>query len=305
MMNKIFISDKKKYNLSLLENATCVEQNNKFINDVFDHEELNSYFFSINDEDAQDFDKLYQLDIKISNVGKMSFFFLKEEINKDEIIQEIQILKDLDVSNIENKKIKVNKLIEIAKNKQALFAIFSSNQIDTLQLENFSNSPLKIIYVLPDKKKLEKANKQRGKIGSYFLLLGKEKLLVIFSIVAALIIGFVMTLGIYHCYPNNPVYIFSFICSAAGATLNFFVYRDILKKYNVISPMFITGIILNILGIGAGAGIFVGYYNILTNIPPEIPGLGTLVGIGILASTLLIIVSILIAIIIKKLLKKK
>lgn len=304
-MKNISINLNKQYNLSLLENVTCVEHNDRFIRDVFDHEDLDYYKYFIDNNTPESFSTLYQLDIKISKVGKMSFFFLKKDYNNENVINKIQDLKNFEITDNESKKIKVNKLLEIVGKENALFGIFISDELETLSSSDFDCSPINIIFVKPDLKKLAKANKKHGIVGKYFIKIGKEKLIVLFSFISALIISFVSALGIYNCYPNNAVYIFFFICAAAATALNFFIYRDIQKKYQLIDSLFFTSLILNILGVGGGIGIFVGYYSALKNIPEVIPSLGTLSWISILVSLILLIISIGVSILLNKLIKKK
>lgn len=304
------IYQKKSYSLIIENSVTEIKYNDVFLDTILSHDSLELFKYKLTkDEEGKSIDQLYQLDIKINEVGKTSIFFLKDAFNKDELLSQVSALKEMPVSDIILKKKKVDALLAIISQFSPIFLIFNSDKNVPYGIDNFTTYNFPVLYVKQKEKKVV-IDKKTGEIKqpSKFALAAervwKEKFIVIFLFISTLITGFCLPSGIYNCYINNVVYIFFFIMVAACTILSGFIYRDLFKKEQIKSPLFVTGLIFNILGVGAGFGFYSIYFNALTNVPEVIPNIGVFALYTFLISIVLIIISIIVPIVVEKLLKK-
>ena len=85
----------------------------------------------------------------------------------------------------------------------------------------------------------------------------KDKFHFLFALVATFLIGFTLSIGIYNAYAGKLICIFFFICSLAGAFLDFMIYKDAFKEYPVKSPFVVMTGFSSLVGLGISIG---GYF---------------------------------------------
>ena len=99
--------------------------------------------------------------------------------------------------------------------------------------------------------------KIKSKLFNPIPVIKKDKFHFLFALIATFLIGFTLSIGIFNAYAGKLICIFFFICSLAGAFLNFMIYKDAFKTYELKDPFVITTIIASAIGIGLNIG---GYY---------------------------------------------
>ena len=297
----MLITKGKKTLIDLNNIDNTIVHKSEFIIDVLDHDELSSYTLENNDKKFN-FADLYQLDIKINAIGKSTFFFVKENFNKDEVINKISILRNMETTNNELKIKKINSLFEIVKPYNPLLIVYSNGENSDIKREDIIISDINVIFIDKNHKKL---NKKETPISKYFFELGKNKITLIFSGLALLLSSFSVLIGVYDTYINNAAYIFFFIILVVGLGLNGFIFYDLYKKVPFKKATFITTIIFDLIVTAGGTGLFILYRNSLKDVPLTVPGLdiNIITGLGVLIG--LFIISIIAPLLIKKLINKK
>lgn len=99
-----------------------------------------------------------------------------------------------------------------------------------------------------------------SKIGLFFKRSGHiikyDKINFLFTLIAAVLIGFTVGVGLYKAYYGQYICIFFFVVAIAGMVLNAFVYRDALIDNRIKSLHFLLNVITSIIGVGMAIGFY-------------------------------------------------
>lgn len=292
-----------------------VNLDSPIFDDILNRSNLDSITFI--KEEKYSLNDLFQLRVNVSDVGLFHFFYEINGFDKEEIIKEISILKEIEVTDLESAINKVNKLLDIAKKYDPKFLIFKEqgNKYSILdQLEKIIGNDLLTFVDLekdlppqeeiqeapvnkivedanPNKEKTEK--KKEPKQNAQFKKDFKEnKFHFLLLLVSTLLLMTSISLGILNIYAKNLLSIFLFISAAIGLVMNGLSYYDFFRVFKIKNKLFALSLVSNLIGLGLGVGGFA----ILFNITPTIetaPKLGLLILYGLVASILSIALVIL------------
>lgn len=263
-----FIS-KNGSELILNEQFSLVNKNISPIKEILNKKDFTSFSFS--DDDAFSLADTIQIQVNIVDVGAMIYFFKKEGFQKDDYIAEVSKLKEMKIESLYDVINKVKALYEVSAPFNPLFAIYNPSGkymiYDDCFKTNFNG--LKVIYV-SDKNNNYVLNEVNGgtevnevektekfKFFNPFPVIAQYKLHFFFAVIATLLLGLTLAIAIYDSYAGKMLCIFFYICSLAGAFLNFMIYKDSLKHFTFKTPFFITTIMSSVVGIGLSIG---GYF---------------------------------------------
>lgn len=309
-----FISPKDN-TTSFSQGIIEVDEDFSPIKEILKKSDFSQYFFvpSDNDEDKISLGSVFQLQVNVKNVGVFHFIFKSEGFNKEEIVNQISGLKDMNVDNAESARYKVGALVSIVKNYDPLFAVFKESP-DTYyysyQLDLVINNMFPVFVVKPEEEYQmdefvigdniyeESASKPEKKKKS--LKISKDKLLkdllknkfsLLLIFISTLLLEVSIPLAILNIYAKNALYIFLFICGVIGIVMNTYCYIDYFRNRNVKNPLFLISVASNVLGLGIGIGIFAIFYNISTKAEGT-PNIGSLIAIGVLVTIIIVAATI-------------
>ena len=304
--------------ITFTQSIVEVEEDFSPIKEILKKNDFSNFYFvpSDNDEDKIALSSVFQLQVNVKNVGVFHFIFKSEGFNKEEVVNQVSALKDMNVDNSESARYKVNALISILKNYDPLFAVYKENP-DTYyyayQVDMIINRMFPVFVVKGEedlqmdeifigdtffeesaskpekKKKIVKVSKEK-------LLkdLFKNKFSLLLIFVSTVLIQVSIPLGILNVYSKNALYIFLFICGVIGIVMNAYCYIDYFRNRNIKNPLFLFSTLANLIGLGVGIGVFAIFYNI-SNKEEGVPAIGSFIAIGVLVT--LIVVAATIAII--------
>ena len=304
--------------ITFAQSIVEVEEDFSPIKEILKKNDFSNFYFvpSDNDEDKIALSSVFQLQVNVKNVGVFHFIFKSEGFNKEEVVNQVSALKDMNVDNSESARYKVNALISILKNYDPLFAVYKENP-DTYyyayQLDMIINRMFPVFVVKGEEdlqmdeifigdtffeesaSKPEK-KKKAVKISKDKLLkdLNKNKFSLLLVFVSTVLIQVSIPLGILNVYSKNALYIFLFICGVIGIVMNAYCYIDYFRNRNIKNPLFLFSTLSNLIGLGVGIGVFAIFYNI-SNKEEGVPAIGSFIAIGVLVT--LIVVAATIAII--------
>lgn len=228
-----------------------------------------SFSFDDSKDQSINFDDLFQLRVNVKDVGGFDLFFKQVDFNKEEIIKQIIVLKEMQVDGLESAKEKVSALFNIFGNNLPLFVCYSPKGEFQIGLDDIPSDTF-LFLIKPVEKpkpvKQEKAPKVNnsnsffGKVSEFFSPIVTNTVHYLFILISSFLIGFSSSIGIYYCYAGNNVFYFLFVCSLVGALLNFFVYSDYFKKYFILSKDTALTAIDVLIGIGLSIGSFFIFY---------------------------------------------
>ena len=229
--------------------------------------------FDNNEEQKLLLENSFHLLVNVKEVGSFHFFFDSKTFQKQEIIDKVLLLKE-----IENPLEKVDEMFALLKEQNVLFVIYLAKGDKFLSKEQLEKYQENIFYVPKDNEeekqeiveeehKEVKSQKFASKIADFFAPLLEDHIKFLFITIAALIISFAATMAIYYCYAGKTVYYVFFIFTLVGALFNFVIFKDYFKegkyKYN-------DGI-LSALFIAVGYALSVGFYKIFLSLANDVP----------------------------------
>ena len=138
----------------------------------------------------------------------------------------------------------------------------------------------------------EKTKKEKGKFNfkETFLeivsIIKKEKFHFLFSFVATFLLGVTLAIGVFDAYAGKMICIFFFICSLAGAFLNFMIYKDTYKQGGFKTLFNLITIIFSVIGSVAGFGVYMAFKAITRDAPAVQPHVLMIIGLMILVFAL-------------------
>ena len=255
----------------------------------------------------------FRLHVNVNKVGVFYFYFDISEDKKDIIIEDIRTLKSIEVISLITMMEKVDKLFKIAEKYNLLFALYQ--QADEFPLDLAICKTLNIHTPLfnidknaepakeikrpvrepkEPKQKEEKEAKQKGegkpffnKIKDFFSPLKEHKLHFIFSLVAAILVGFTASVGVYNSFAGKSIAIFFFTCALVGAGLNVLINFDTNRKYETDGPFLGLTILDAFVGSLVGMVGLIIFYVTQKDIPSNMP---SLFGLSILTIIITVVV---------------
>lgn len=307
-----------------------IKENDSPFKEILKKGDLSSTYF-INGENEEDkicLGECFQLQVNVKAVGVFHFFFKLEGFNKEEVIKKVAILKDIIVKDSETATNKISVLIDVLKQYNPLFMLYKEYEksffvID--DLEKVTKNAFPVLYIKTEVieeiqevtvgkedndevTKTEKKKFQFKNVKTSFIKIGKclakNKFHILLILVSTLLIQVSIPLGIFNIYSANMLYIFLFICAAIGVAMNAYCYIDYFKSKTIKDMLFVLSAITNVVGIGAGIGAFAIFYTISTK-TEKTPPMGNLILLGLLISSIIIIVTIITTYIIRKTIKPK
>lgn len=254
------------------------------------------------EENEVKFDDIFTLQFNVKKVGSVSCLFKKDDLNKEEIINEITNLKEIKVKDIDTAKSKIKSLLEIIKKYNSLFVVYKPNGDFLLNEDQFKEATdLVTFYMEQVNEDAEIDDSKKVKLENPIKVIKKDKYHFLFAIIASFLIGFTISIAIFDIYLGKLIYIFFFICSIAGMTLNGFIYNDSMKKNKFLSTHFIITSCSTLLGLALSVGGYLIFKNVSKDKPAQNPSIFLMIIIAIL----LILLSAGIAFVIRKLKQKK
>lgn len=258
-----------------------------------------SFSFDDNKDQSINFEDLFQLRVNVKEVGGFDLLFKQVDFNKEEIIKQIIVLKEMQVDSLESAKEKVSALFNIFSNNPPLFVCYSPKGEYQISLDDVPSDTF-LFLVKPVEKpkpiKQEKTPKASnnssffGRVLEFFSPIATNPVHYLFILISSFLIGFSSSIGIYYCYVGNNVFYFLFVCSLVGALLNFFVYSDYFKQYSVISKETALTAIDVLIGIGLSIGSFFIFYVVQKEKPTSLKSPLTIL---LIMSAVIILVNVL------------
>lgn len=285
---------KNGYEVSFLKDLATSSKDVSPIKEILDRKDFTQFTFV--GETEIPLSELMPIQVNILDVGQCIYFFNKENFDKDGFVENVSKLKDMQISSFHDVLAKVKALDEITFTYNPVFIIYNpigkfriyEDCYRTLNLKNktiyvslVENDALITKVEVSSENKAEKENtvhqsednseekitkspsekgfwkNVKSKLFNPIAVIKKDKFHFLFALVATFLIGFTLSIGIYNAYAGKLICIFFFICSLAGAFLNFMIYKDAFKTNKLSSPFAITTIIFSIIGLGLSIG---GYY---------------------------------------------
>lgn len=263
------------------------------------------------------------LKINFNKVGVFYFYLDSKEIQKDEIIEEIRTLKNMEINSLTVLMDKIARLFKIVEKNNLLFTLFQPGNEYPLDIGIYSTLNLKSpIFVVekevepvneaneqikkdePNKDKKEKTNIKIPKfliqIKDFFLTYKQDPLYFIFSFISGVLVGFTASFGVYNAFDKKAISVFFFACAGIGVALGGIIQADAQKKENKSKAFIALSVLLTFIGtIVSMIGIVIFYYT-KKEIPENMPPLFGIAAFTITISMIALIIAQLIGILIAK-----
>ena len=155
--------------------------------------------------------------------------------------------------------------------------IYATNEKDNSIIETNNIS-------LPANEKSKDKPKEKGKFSfkETIELFKREKFHFLFAFVATFLLSVTLDIGIFDAYAGKMLCIFFFICSLAGAFLNFMIYKDTYKQSGFKSLFNILTVIISVIGLLGGFGVYMIFKSITKDVPAVIPHVLMILGMMVL-----------------------
>ena len=289
-----------------------VEINNNVspIKEIIQKNNFYDFSVAINDQ-VIPLEDSFQLQVNVKEVGTFRFIFNKDGFEKEEIINRVSELKNIEVVDGNTAKNKVSALLNIVEKPYLLFMIYEQYDDSYIDYDYFKflmNREIQTFLIKKEKKQevfeisvgeqengsneSEKNKQSKGKLFSkdnirnFFKQVLDKKFHFLLILVSTTLFEVSIPLAIVNIYSKNAIYVFLFICSLIGIGMNGYSYYDLFKRYSPKSSLSITSYITNLFGIGVGIGLFALFYN-LSNLEEDVPAVGSMILIGLLVSIII------------------
>lgn len=286
---ELIVSDEETYQF---ENQLNTVSNKTPFKELVSSDGYFDYKLKLDDNDAVSFNDLFHLKVNVKNVGSFDFFFISKDFNKDEVIEKISVLKEIEVIDIETAKNKVNKLFESFGDSKSLFLIYSpegeymlSNndiQLDTFIFFLEGVEENKAVEKKKEKKPIEKPESKNTvwrKISRFFSPLKENYIHYLFILISVVLIGFTSSMSAFNFYVGNNLFYIFFVCTLIGTVLETFVFIDYFKKHQIKSKDFILTVMDIIIATGLAIGAYYIFYIAQKVIPEKLTSSSTIVWI--------------------------
>ena len=292
------------------ERISDIKNNVSPIKEIISKKDFSS-FSIVRDEQTISLQDVFQLQVNVKEVGTFHFIFNKEGFEKDEIINRIASLKEIEITDARTAKNKVTLLLDIVDRPCLLFMIYDgldNSYIDKTYFTMFMNKDIQTFFIVKEQEAVEfyevsvgeeepqadaqKSKKSssgklnKAKIKQFFKLIADKKFHFLLILVSTVLFEVSIPLAIVNIYAFNAIYVFLFICSLIGIGMNGYSFCDLFKKTNPKSQLSIASYLTNVLGIGIGIGLFALFYH-LSNVGEGVPSMGSMILIGLLVCLIL------------------
>ena len=310
-----FISPNGKEN-QFSSKVVEIPSNESPVKEILNRGDFSNYSIAKN-ERVYSLEDSFQIRVNVKDVGSFYFIFDKNGFPKDELINNISALRNIEVIDSRTAQNKVNALLNIVDIPCLLFILYE--KLDDLYIDEdfFKRLPThevqifiieqeqeEVFYELSigqqeeipqtgknKKKKSSSKGNKKNKVSKestkHFLKqLGDKKFHFLLIIVSTILFEVSIPLAIVNVYASNAIYIFLFICSVIGIGMNGYSFYDLFKKFSPKDPLSIASYVSNLIGLGAGVGLFALFYN-LSNLEEGVPSMGSMIWVGLLVSAIL------------------
>ena len=285
--------------ITLEDRFSLVSKETSPIKEIINRKDLSEFYF-VSDKTIS-FKELIQIQVNVIDVGVMIFVFETTSFNKDKFIEDVSKLKEIQISSFYDVLSKMKALYAVSENFNPLFVIYVPNGKYQIYDDCFRTivGNVKTIYAtnekdnsivetnnisLPAKEKSKDKPKGKGKFSfkETIELFKKEKFHFLFAFVATFLLSVTLDIGIFDAYAGKMLCIFFFICSLAGAFLNFMIYKDTYKQSGFKSLFNILTVIISVIGLLGGFGVYMIFKSITKDVPAVIPHVLMILGMMIL-----------------------
>ncbi len=262
--------------LTFSENFSLVSKETSPFKEIIQRKDFSKFVFS--DVEEIPLSDTTQIQVNIIDVGVMIYLFKTNEFQKEKFIEDVSKLKELQLNSFYDVLNKVKTLFQVTETFNPLFAIYNPAGKWKILEECFKTitTNIKIFYISESEssavvskseptyvassynteKPSEPKEKAKFKFTNPMPIITKDKFHFLFALIATLLIGFTAAIGIYDAYAGKLICIFFFICSAAGAFLNFMIYKDTYKSNSFKSMYSLLTIGSSLVGIAIGSGFY-------------------------------------------------
>ena len=285
--------------ITLDDRFSSVSKETSPIKEIINRKDLSEFYF-VSDKTIS-FKELIQIQVNVIDVGVMIFVFETTSFNKDKFIEDVSKLKEIQISSFYDVLSKMKALYAVSENFNPLFVIYVPNGKYQIYDDCFRTivGNVKTIYAtnekdnsivetnnisLPAKEKSKDKPKGKGKFSfkETIELFKKEKFHFLFAFVATFLLSVTLDIGIFDAYAGKMLCIFFFICSLAGAFLNFMIYKDTYKQSGFKSLFNILTVIISVIGLLGGFGVYMIFKSITKDVPAVTPHVLMILGMMIL-----------------------
>ena len=285
--------------ITLEDRFSLVSKETSPIKEIINRKDLSEFYF-VNDKTIS-FKELIQIQVNVIDVGVMVFVFETASFNKDKFIEDVSKLKEIQISSFYDVLSKMKALYAVSDTFNPLFVIYVPNGKYQIYDDCFRTivGNVKTVYAtnekdnsivetnnisLPAKKKNEDKPKEKGKFSfkETIELFKKEKFHFLFAFVATFLLSVTLDIGIFDAYAGKMLCIFFFICSLAGAFLNFMIYKDTYKQSGFKSLFNILTVIISVIGLLGGFGVYMIFKSITKDVPAVTPHVLMILGMMVL-----------------------
>ena len=239
------------------------------------------YSLSFDDEESRyNLKGTFQFQVNISKVGSFHFLIKHDSFDKQEAVMEIIRLKEIEVTDLESAKNKVNALFDFVKKYDILFSIYTPKGEYSLSIDQLDYNLFMFFIKVSEKPVIEEkeavscaSNEDKSFLGilkMVFSPLAKDYIHYIFVIVAGFLISFTTGVGVFNVYKNNAISIFFFGCAVVGLVLSGFIFVDFFKKSKFKSFAFVWSVIVSLIGIAIGAAGFMIFFSTQKELPENL-----------------------------------
>lgn len=307
-----FITPQNK-EITFNQDVVEVEEDFSPIKEIMKKGDFSGFSFVTSEEETISLGNVFNLHVNIKNIGLFHFIFRNGGFIKEDLIKQVNGLKEINVDNEESAKYKVSALITAVKGYDPIFAIFKEcpeTYYYSYELEALTNYlfPLFIVKVQSNHEvdelfiggdEFEEPSNTSEKKKRFFKIskdklmkeLSRNKFSLLLVFISTLLMQVTIPLGILSVYLKNGIYVFLFICGLLGIALNIHCYVDYFNNRNIKNPLFVISASTNLIGIAVGIGLFAIFYNIPKK-TEGVPNVGSFILIGTLVTLIVIAATI-------------
>lgn len=289
--------------ISFQDHLSVTKRDNSPIKEIIERKDLSEFYYVC--DRTISFKDITQIQVNVIDVGVMIFTFESTSFNKELFIGEISKLKEIEINSFYDVLSKMKALYTSSEAFNPLFVIYVPNGKYRIFEDCFKTivGNIKTLYVsetkdesilegntvtLPPKEKVKEQHKEKTKFSfkKTIEVIKKEKIHFLFSFVATLLLSITLSIGIYNAYSGKMLCIFFFICSLAGAFLNFMIYRDTYKQNQFKSMFNLLTVIFSILGLLLGFGVYMLFKAISKDAPVVTPHIILIIAMMIIVTAI-------------------
>ena len=284
--------------------VTVLDKSNEAIKAIIKHQPLDFSYVLGEEKDANE---LFTLKVNVKKSGAIYFMLSNKDFNKEEVFNKIFELRKMKSSTQEEVEAKAKALLEIVKELEVAFALYVPKGKFELKEDFFKEEyPLLIVKYDQDEDEEEEKNEENApkekekltfkkaweKAKWLFSPLSKNYFHYISALVAAILTGFVVSIGVYNAFLGNMICIFFFVCALLAVTLNFFIYFDFFKKNIWKSRHFAFSVVISLAAALIGYVLFKLYFNVaIQKLEVPVPSIKKIAVISMIVAILFLTIS--------------